>query len=235
MTTEEFSNEFDTLINSSSTQEIFGTSISPLKFDEYEKSVLLTKAQEEIVISLYNGKNDYGESFEGSEEFRRYLDELVKTNEINIEDKIEGKGLSDKSVFFKLPDDLLFITYESVTLSSDSSCLDGKSIVVIPVTQDDYYRVNKNPFKCANERKALRLDSGEGIVEIISAYNIKKYIVRYVSIPSPIILTDLGTLSINKENKKTPCKLNPILHRIILNRAVQLGLASRTSSNKSSE
>lgn len=43
MTTEEFSNEFDTLLNSNSAIESFGN-ISDIKLDEYEKSIFLTKA-----------------------------------------------------------------------------------------------------------------------------------------------------------------------------------------------
>ena len=50
-----------------------------LEFDEYEKSVFLTKAQEELVISIYDGKNLSGESFENTEEARRSLSSLVKT------------------------------------------------------------------------------------------------------------------------------------------------------------
>lgn len=59
MTTEEFSNEFDTLLNSYAlSPNKYGMESSPLtiELDEYEKSVFLTKAQEDIVISLYNGK-----------------------------------------------------------------------------------------------------------------------------------------------------------------------------------
>ncbi len=33
-----------------------------------EKSIFLTKAQEEIIIDLYNGKNPFGDSFEKTEE-----------------------------------------------------------------------------------------------------------------------------------------------------------------------
>lgn len=65
MTNEEFSNEFDTLINSNSTISLYGMEL-PLEFDEYEKSVFLTKAQEEIVEGLYTGKI-LGDSFEDTE------------------------------------------------------------------------------------------------------------------------------------------------------------------------
>lgn len=66
MTNEEFSNEFDTLINSNSTIKPFGIDSTLLEFDEYEKSMFLTKAQDEIVESLYTGKL-IGDSFEETE------------------------------------------------------------------------------------------------------------------------------------------------------------------------
>lgn len=50
MNNAEFSNEFDTLLNSYNTAE------SSIELDEYEKSVLLTKAQEDLIISIYTGK-----------------------------------------------------------------------------------------------------------------------------------------------------------------------------------
>lgn len=65
MTTEEFSNEFDTLLNSYSTIEAFGKTPNTVELDEYEKSVFLTNAQEEIVIGMYNGKNPFGDSLRG--------------------------------------------------------------------------------------------------------------------------------------------------------------------------
>ena len=78
MTTEEFSNEFDTILQSYSVQNEFGQQ-NPIAFDEYEKSVFLTKAQEQIIITLYNGKNSSNESLEKTEELRRYLSNLIKT------------------------------------------------------------------------------------------------------------------------------------------------------------
>lgn len=44
MTNEEFSNEFDSLVNSNSIIKPFGVDSMPLEFDEYEKSMFLTKA-----------------------------------------------------------------------------------------------------------------------------------------------------------------------------------------------
>ena len=237
MTTEEFSNEFDTLLNSHSTSSQFDFgNPTIIELDEYEKSVFLTKAQEEIVIDLYNGKNPLGDSFEKTEEIRRYLSDLIKTYVTS--DKVDGyTGLSKNSVFFELPKDLWFITYESVDLEDDDlGCMNGEEISVIPVTQDDYSRISKNPFKGANERRALRLDLSNKIVEIISKYNVGKYLVRYMSRPDPIVLIDLSDdLSINEVSTKTECMLNPAIHRAILERAVQLALISKGQSQNISK
>lgn len=225
MNTEEFSNEFDTLLNSYT-----NTYQGNLNFDEYEKSVFLTKAQEDIVIGLYDGNNILSDTIEKTEENRRYLSNLIHT--YITSDKKEGSiKISKDSVFFQLPDDLWFITYESVTLKDDTlGCKNGENIPVIPVTQDEYSIIKENPFRGASNRRALRLDVDNNIVEIISKYNIDKYLVRYLSKPSPIILTDFtDSLSINGEKIKTDCNLNPVLHRSILERAVKLAVMSRVN------
>lgn len=228
MTTEEFSNEFDTLLNSYSTIEAFGKTPSTVELDEYEKSVFLTNAQEEIVIGMYNGKNPFGDSFEGTEEIRRYLSGLIKTY-TTTDKKVEYTGLSKSSVFFELPNDLWFITYEAVNLKDDGlGCMSGEDISVIPITQDEYHRIRKNPFRGTNERRALRLDLSGKVVEIVSKYNVESYLVRYLSRPAPIILTNLtDNLSINGTSVKTECELNPVIHRAILERAVKLAIMSR--------
>lgn len=233
MTTEEFSDEFDTLLNSYSNIEAFGKTPSTVEFDEYEKSVFLTNAQEELVIGMYNGKNPFGDSFERTEEIRRYLSGLIKTYTYTTADKKVGyTGLSKSSVFFELPDDLWFITYEAVDLKDDGlGCMSGEDSSVIPITQDEYHRIKRNPFRGTNKRKALRLDLSDGIVEIISKYNVEGYLVRYLSRPAPIILTNLtDNLSINKISVKTECELSPVIHRAILERAVKLAIMSRVPS-----
>lgn len=228
MTTEEFSNEFDTLLNSYSNVEPFEKVPNTVEVDEYEKSVFLTNAQEEIVIDLYNGKNPFRDSFEKTEEIRRYLSDLIRTYTTST--KEEGyTGLSNKSVFFKLPEDLWFITYEAVNLKDDElGCMDGEGILVMPVTQDEYHRIKKNPFRGPNERRAVRLDLSEKVVEIVSKYNIDTYLVRYLARPRPIILSKLpDDLSINGVSDKTECELNPVIHRAILERAVKLAIRSK--------
>lgn len=224
MTTEEFSNEFDVLYNNIMSNQAPG-------LDEYEKSIFLTNAQEDIVLGLYNGKNPFGDSFEKTEEIRRYLSDLIKTS---TPDKVKGiddsAKLSKNSVFFKLPEDLWFITYESVDFEDNGNCTDNEGIPTIPVTQDNYHRIKRNPFRKDSSKRVLRLDLNNGLVELISEYNISKYLLKYLSRPTPIILTDLDNgLTIEGVDKKTECKLNPALHKAILERAVELASAAYKS------
>ena len=231
MTLEEFSDEFDVLLQAYNTNLQFGMT-DPLSFSEYEKSVFLTQSQEEIVKELYNGKNPYNDFFEKTEEIRRYLNNLNKT--FITSDKLDKQdyiGVNSNSIFFKLPEDLWFITYETVQFE-DQKCFDNKYVLVTPVTQNDFYKTNENPFRGAGKRRVLRMDYGDGIIELISKYSIKNYLIKYVSKPEPIILIDLPSeLSINGINRKTECKLNSVLHRNLLERAVKLAISTKININ----
>ena len=227
MTTEEFSNEFDVLLNSYITinQDSF-------KLDEYEKSVLLTESQEAVIKELYSGKLA-GEGFEETEEIRRGLDNLVNTLELTSKD-ISKPKMSDKSQFFQLPPDIWFITYESALLSDESlGCKNNTRVIVIPIRQDEYHSVESNPFRGPSDKRVLRIDTGSSIVELISKYNIKSYFVKYLSKPKPIILQDISNenLTINGEKLKMGCKLNESLHRTILEGAVALAIKRLPSKN----
>ncbi len=232
MTTKEFSDAFDTLINSYNTQ-------GSIVLDEYEKSLFLTLAQEQIVVELYTGRNNKVSSFENTEELRSSLRALIKTYSPTKADG-EFKGISEYSKFFILPPDVLFITYESAIIDDETAgCKDGSEILVVPVTQDEFHRVMNNPFRQASKRRALRLDNGLNVVEIVTKYNIKSYTIRYLSKPTPIILADLSDISTLIDGVKidgistiTECKLDSAMHRYILERAVALALASRGIQNK---
>ena len=200
MTNEEFSNEFDNLVNKNIAKP-FGVDSTPLEFDEYEKSMFLTKAQESVVISLYRGTLT-GDSFEKTEELRRYLNELIKT--YTTTNKVENEGLTDNSYFFDIPDDVWFITYESAVSQDERlGCAKGTVMQVVPTAQDDLYKTSRNPFRGPNKRRVLRLDVEGKVVELISKFDIDKYQIRYLAKPEPIILIDLPEdLSINGLTKK---------------------------------
>lgn len=235
MTTEEFSDAFDTLVNSAANVDNFGSIDSTLKFDEYEKSYFLTKAQEEVVRELYTGKNRFGESFEKTEELRRLLNNLVVTHKQPLsKENYNDLALTDKSYLVPIINDIMYIIYEAVRLKDDSlGCYSGTVVNVQPITHDEYNKIKDNPFRGPTRYKALRLDTNDSkpvnCVEIISKYSCDEYIVRYLKKLSPIILVDLddSNVSIDGQTKKHECELNSILHEYILERAVDMALRTK--------
>lgn len=233
MSTEEMSDMFDELINAYSQTPENPKDI--LVFNEYEKSLFLTNAQEQLVISLYNGKNSMGNMFELTEEDRRLLSGLVRsitlepTNEQNSNCSCNRhQHITTDSQFFSLPKDLMFITYESCNFSSDDSCLNNKTVQVYPTTQDEFHKISKNPFRGPNGNRVLRLDIQGNRVELISKTPIKNYFVRYIKRPRPIILVDLdGDLSIQGQQSIMDSELNSLLHEKIVRLAVQLALQTK--------
>lgn len=217
MTNSEFNREFDILYNNIASNAAPG-------IDYYEKSVFLTMAQEQLCLSLYNsiGKD----SFDETESTKKILSPLVRTTRIT--EKVDGAGLSKHSCFFNLPEDIWFITYETATLDDPRiGCMNGEEAVVVPVTQDEFYRIQDNPFRGPAKGRVLRLDNKGKQVELISEYNIKDYLIRYIMKPNPIIITDVGeNLSINGVTVETPCELPEFCHRAILESAVQLAKES---------
>lgn len=243
MTTEEFSDAFDTLVNSAANVDNYGSIDSTLKFDEYEKSYFLTKAQEEVVRELYTGKNRFRESFEKTEELRRLLNDLIVTHKQPLsEENYNDLALTDKSYLVPILDDVMYIIYEAVRLKDDSlGCYSGTVINVQPITHDEYNKIKDNPFRGPTRYKALRLDTNNtkitdedvqstNYVEIISKYSCDEYIVRYLKKLNPIILVDLedSNVSIDGHTDKHECELNSILHEYILERAVDMALRTKS-------
>lgn len=230
MTTDEFDREFDILYNN------IASNAAP-SIDLYEKSVFLTKAQEEIVIALYNG------SFEANEQLIESLDELVDTKSYNSIQNSETypEKLSKDSIVFKLDPNILFIVYESLTLNNEDKCGNKINVLVKPTRHDEYYRISRNPFRKPRNREALRLNIGNDLIEIIYPNHDYTYQVRYIRKPKPIMLYDVGyngtDLTINGIKPGTnpiECELDSSIHRTILERAVALATATYNIHSSSS-
>lgn len=220
MTNEEFSNEFDVLANTYGAK----ANITDTVFDEYEKSVFLTRAQEQVIEGLYTGKL-IGDSFEDTEQLRRYLSDLIR--QVSLNPYIAATSTKHHTRF-KLKDDTWFITYEEVQLKDgETDCEKGRIIKVVPATQDEFHKIKDNPFRGPSYRRAVRLDLSDNMVDIVSRYTIEKYIVKYIKKPIPIILSSLDGLTINDNSNITKCELNPALHRMILDVAVNMAIKSR--------
>ena len=203
MTLEELSNEFDVIINSYDNSQ-------SLVFNEYEKSIYLTKAQEYIIKDLYR-------NYEGTEELNSYLKTLIKDKTYTIEDST--------NIELDYPDNFLYILKEYANINT--TCKSNSRVDVLPITQDEYNEVVENPFR-GSKSKVLRLE--ENKIKLITDLPIISYTMTYLSNPSPIILIDLPNgLTINNESEKsTTIETSESIHREILDKAVQLAIQSKT-------
>lgn len=203
MTLEELSNEFDVIVNSYDNSQ-------SLVFNEYEKSIYLTKAQEYIIKDLYR-------NYEGTEELNSYLKTLIKDKTYPIEDST--------NIELDYPDNFLYILKEYANINT--TCKSNNRVDVLPITQDEYNEVVENPFR-GSKSKVLRLE--ENKIKLITDLPIISYTMTYLSNPSPIILVDLPNgLTINNESEKsTTIETSESIHREILDKAVQLAIQSKT-------
>lgn len=224
MDVQELSNLFDTLLQPFIVKDNFGEQ-NTLAFDEYEKSIFLTKAQEQIVLELY-------QELEQSEENRKYLSNLIKTGNYVPVGKQDNTLINNtfKSYKVEIEDSVLFMIYEQCTLNDENNCINGRIVSVVPTIHDDLDKVLKNPFKSPNNRKVIRLDF-DNKIELISKYSISNYKIRYLKRPNPIILVKLEDLNIDKKQEVSNGETNPILHERIVQRAVQLAVQSKVKSN----
>ena len=240
MKLQEFSDTFDALLNSYNTQAQFGeqASRSAIVLDEYEKSVILTQAQDIIVKTYFDSKlNSQAQGFDDSERRQVDFSSLIKSSVLtkaSSQDSIFDK----RGIIYKFPtkasdnttSDVLFVLNEKITIGS-------KDYVVIPISYKEYDREMSKAYAQPLKKQIWRLfqnnQSGFDIYsEIIPNVNLSGstmvYKVRYVRRPNPIVLTDLpNDLSIDGVTVSTECELNPILHMDILNKALEIAVATR--------
>ena len=239
MTRNEFSDVFTTLLNSYNTQAQFGEQASrqEIALDEYEKSVLLTQAQDIVVKSYFDrALNTQGQGFDDTPRRQVDFSSLIKIAEL---EETTGDTFDERGILFKLPTktvgtdtvtDVLFILNEKMMV-------DGKSYVIVPISYKEYDREMSKPFAQPLKKQAWRLFQNQAtgfdlMSELIpkETLNITNpvYRIRYVRRPRPIVLENMPDgLSIDGINTASDCELNPILHMDILNKAVELAIATR--------
>lgn len=217
MTTNEFEWEFDVLYNNIASNAAPG-------INSYEKSVLLTKAQDELIKNYFNPQgNKYKEGFDGSAKRQIDFSGLISVANGTL---LDQQGFDLRAKVFKIPTDVFLIINESIVTNTGIK-------QIIPIKFDEYTRLMSKPYKEPLKFQAWRLitdgDINSGItVEIIpnSQETVESYTLRYVRRPKPIILANLkseyGDVSINGETEISQCELNPLVHREILQRAVEL-------------
>lgn len=155
MTLEEFSTEFDVLYNSITSNAAPG-------FNDYEKSVLLTLAQEELIKSYFVANNNTtGVGLDGSQKRHYDFSTLIKIKSlknivydiITARDKVNIPFLKkERNAIFLIPNDVFLILNEHL-IAKDNN------YIVFPISYDTYNLLMSKPFPYPNKRQAWRLDS----------------------------------------------------------------------------
>lgn len=223
----EWSVEFDILWNNISSNQAPGLNL-------YEKSVFLTKAQEEIIKNYFNPKgNKYGEGFDDSIKRQTDFSNLIAVKSldtIQIDNKIDNRSFT-----YRVPNDIMFTLNEQLVNNTS-----GITYIVKPLSYTQYERLNNKPFAYPLKKQAWRLtqttSNGTTLFEVVvkaPKTDDISYKIRYVRMPKPIILETLTNgLSINGQTTESLCELHPSLHEEILQRAVELAkLAFEVGAN----
>lgn len=176
MTSSEFLNQFNVLYNNQ-------TSNQAPDLNGYEISVFLTKAEYEIFKNYFSPKgNKYQDGIDDSP--KRQIDFSRITKELEFENISKNAVVISDEL-----KDVMFILNEEATES------DNKKYIVVPLSYQEYNRLQSKPYKYPLRNQVWRIISGgetNSIIKFISHYNksVKKYNLRYIKFPNPIIVED---------------------------------------------
>ena len=198
MQLEEFSNEFDILYNNVMSNQAPGLT-------EYEKSVFLTRAQDDIIKAYFNPKlNKTQEGFDGNE--RRQIDfsRLMRTVECK---ELPSKytttflhsGTNIKS--YAIPSDILLYINEAIIAIRDTRSV---RLIIVPLDYTEYNRLMSKAYKRPLKNQAWRLIAIGRTSIIETDYN--KIVAAicsdpvYTNVDKEIILNTINGKSLKVEN-----------------------------------
>ena len=225
MTTKEFDLEFDVLYDNVTSGKAPG-------LNAYEKSLFLTKAQDQILKNYFNPLgNKYQEGY--SDSAKRTVDFSNIMKSVSISGRIGVNTTYKNTMIYDQPDDIF------LPVSFNLRNADGKELQVRHVKEDELTRLFSKPYKEPFKGQAYKIDNSTTTKTyeiIVGRAGINDdYIlhVRYIRVPSPIILTDFeeyervlgiedGYLILRGLRTVSECELDPLIHDEILDRAVNL-------------
>lgn len=227
MTVQEFSEQFDVLFNNAA-------NTAP-GLDEYEKSVYLNKAQEDVLKNYFSPlKNKSKAGFDGNElrgnEFDSLSDIYINVNftqsfvdlrKGNV-DCVISNSIYDNIFFCK--EELIYSGNKSISsfddLKTDNDFYDLEVLQVVPLSYKEYRRLMMKPYKRPLKNQVWKLvtkNSNDYTVTLIpeSSKKIIGYVIKFIKRPRKIDL-----------EKGINCELSESLHQEVLQRAVEMAKAS---------
>lgn len=231
MTAEEMDNMMEVLYNNVTSNQAPG-------LNAYEKSVFLTKAQDEIVKNYFNPKskgNNVQDGFDGSQKRQIDFSMIMSVKDISTSDNaLFDPRTNSRSI--ALPPDLMIAINELAQVTRGSST-EKIVLQVIPIKFDEYTRLMSKPYKRPLKYQAWRLinsdTANKADIVVGPEDTLATYTIRYVRRPKPIIVSPLDGLTIEKEGTKAlDCELDDSLHEEIIQRAVELAKIAWTSTGQ---
>lgn len=238
MNYKEMSDAFDVYSNRYSDAKLG----SLLYFDEYEKSLFITKAANIIVKEMLP-------FYDKNEKIREQLLDITRTKQLTADSGFVNTLKFDKSSFvYKLPSDIMYIVAESIR-STDGTLVKK----VRPLHDDEFYYTLDNPFRVNTDEFGYRsfvslYNSTDNVIdryaEIYTTAS-GKYFIKYLcNIPPFVLDSNLDDGSIGGINAnayvdhEAPLSM---LHEKIIDKAVELGymaknddINSKVATSKSS-
>lgn len=234
MTATEFLVQFDVLYNNVTSNQAPG-------LNGYEKSVFLTKAQDELVKNYFSATHNQKQEGYLDSPKREY--DFSSIIEVTNGGSTSGTKLypsNDYSKMFLIPNNVFIILNEQLVQNNTV-------YTIVPLDYTEFQKLMKKPYKLPLKGQAWKLSHSRktnngvsSIAEFIANFSktgVPTYTIRYIRRLDPIILEDLETtygegLTIKgqhdivnhtfENNITSPCELPLELHEELLQRAVEL-------------
>lgn len=168
MTTQELSNQFDILYNNASN--------SAPGLDEYEKSVILTKAEKDLVRDYFNSRTvKTGEGFDDSQKRQYDFSTLLRTVKLELKSLLLV-GFKGYQKDFNIFDNrsFIYVAPPDFFLSINESIVDNNNrrYSVLPISYSEYNRLMLKPYGYPLKRQAWRIisDSSSTLGEYSCTY-----------------------------------------------------------------
>lgn len=159
MTTQEMSNEFDILYNQVNSNQAPGV-------DEFEKSVFLTKAQNQVILAKFDPRgNKFQAGFNINDlgQLRQYdFSTLIENAELDRVTSQQYSPYDPRAITFVLPDDYFLTLNESVVEYKDSI---PYIYQIIGISYNDYARLMQKAYQYPPKRSVWKLITKNGTVE----------------------------------------------------------------------
>ena len=159
-TVKEWSDAFDVLYNQ-------GMSNASAALDEYDKSIFLTKGQDETIKNYFNPKgNKYQEGIDDNAKRQSDFATLISNRALDIVDNYNK--FDSRSSAYKYPDDFFIAINEQFQITIGTG-VDAKiyPYTIIPISYTEYARLMQKPYKYPPKSQVWRLITGEMPIDAV--------------------------------------------------------------------